>query len=198
MNQYKNKFRFSVLLITFFLATQTNQAQVRINEVLAINSSTLHDPDFGEFADFVELHNSGATPINLSGFSLTDNTADQTKWTLPALMLAPGQYLVIWTDGYDKQPGDTAFVAFKNTVATMTALHASFKLSGEGEYIGLFDPQGNLVDELKYCTQTDDVSYGRSSSTPTHWIYFGEPTPGAAIRPTDQRPWKPPANPFFP
>jgi hypothetical protein len=63
----------------------------------------------------------------------------------------------------DKRPGDTAFVAYKNAVATMTALHANFRLSGDGEYLGLFHPQGILLDEIMYCTQASDVSYGRST-----------------------------------
>lgn len=162
------------------IAVQAAQAQVQINEFLAVNSTIAYDPDFGEFSDFVELRNTSATPANLLGYTLTDDPDREDKWALPAMTLAPGQYLLIWTDGRDKHPGDTAFVAFKNEVKTMTALHASFRLSGDGEYIGLFNSQGNLVDEITYCIQSGDVSYGRSATTPSQWLYFGEPTPGTA------------------
>lgn len=193
----QNKLRCPAILFAFLLAAQTNQAQVRINEVLAINSTTVHDPDFGEFADFVELHNPGTTPVSLNGFSLTDNASNKKKWPLPPLTLGPGQYLVIWADGMDKRPGDTAFVAFKNATATMTAPHANFRLSGDGEYLGLFDPQGGLVDELRFGIQTDDVSFGRHAAAPAEWVYFGEPTPGAANSPYGSATLEAPGEPVF-
>lgn len=166
------------LLLPFFI-TSAIQAQIQINELLAVNSSIASDPDFGEYADYVELHNISAAPVDLSGYTLTDDAANKTKWKLPDLMLEPGQFLVIWTDGTNKHPGDTAFVSYHNAVETMTAPHASFRLSGGGEYIGLFNPQKMLVDEQVYCTQANDISFGRSPANPALWLYFGEPTPGA-------------------
>lgn len=166
------------LLAVLFLA-HTAHAQIQISELLALNASITHDPDFGEFSDFVELRNTSAAPVNLAGYTLTDDAGEKAKWTLPALVLAPGQHLVVWTDGQDKRPGDTTFVAYKNAVTTMTALHANFRLSGDGEYLGLFNPQGKLVDEVTFYTQTDDVSFGRDPSSPSRWLYFSEPTPGA-------------------
>ncbi|MBN8680935.1 MAG: CotH kinase family protein [Chitinophagales bacterium] len=167
------------ILAALLLLTTTTQAQIRINELLAVNSGIAADPDFGEFADYVELYNESAAPVQLSGFSLSDDAAEPDKWPLPNVSLAPGQYLLIWADGLDKYPGDTAFVPFKNAVKTMTAPHAGFKLSADGEYIGLFGAQGDLVDELMYCTQANDVSFGRSPLNPGLWWYFSEPTPGA-------------------
>ncbi|HOY08263.1 MAG TPA: CotH kinase family protein, partial [Saprospiraceae bacterium] len=156
-----------------------------------------HDPDFGAFSDFMELHNATAAPVDLSGYTLTDDPAEAGKWTLPDITLAPGELLLIWTDGLDKRPGDTAFVAYKNAVTTMTALHAGFRLSGDGEYLGLYSPQGNLIDEVMYCTQANDVSYGRSATTPANWLYFGEPTPGAANSPYGSASMETPGVPVF-
>ncbi|HAD12161.1 MAG TPA: hypothetical protein DCF33_06950, partial [Saprospirales bacterium] len=167
------------ILAALLLLTATAHAQIRINEILAVNSSVAVDPDFGEFADFIELHNASAAPLNLSGFTLTDDAADPQKWALPNTVLAPGQYLLIWTDGHNKHPGDTAFVGYKNAVVNMTMAHAGFRLSGDGEYVGIYTPQGNLADQLTYCTQANDVSYGRSPFNPSSWWYFGAPTPGA-------------------
>ncbi len=174
----RKKIHRIVAILWATLATQTTHAQLQINELLAINTTISHDPDFGEFSDFVELRNASSASINLAGYTLTDDPADKGKWALPALELAPWEYIVIWTDGLDKRPGDTAFVAYKNAVATMTALHANFRLSGDGEYLGLFSPQGSLLDELTYCIQTSDVSYGRCPIDPWNWVYFSDPTPG--------------------
>lgn len=168
-----------LLLLAPFFALSELIAQVQINELLAVNSTILHDPDFGEFSDFVELRNAGAVSVDLSAYTLTDDPGQKNKWTLPAINLAPGALLLIWTDGQDKRPGDTAFVAYKNAVAVMSALHANFRLSSAGEYLGLFNQKGQLADELIYCTQANDVSYGRRVENPAQWLYFGEPSPGA-------------------
>ncbi len=176
---------------------QYSHAQIQINELLAVNSSIAYDPDFGEFSDFLELRNTAAEAVKLSGYTLTDDPDEADKWTLPALTLAPGELLLIWTDGLDKRPGDTAFVAHKNAVATMTALHTGFRLSGDGEYLGLFDKQGKLVDEVTYCTQANDVSYGRSPAAPALWLYFGEPTPGKPNSPYGSATMETPGEPVF-
>ncbi|MBL7808859.1 MAG: CotH kinase family protein, partial [Saprospiraceae bacterium] len=168
------------ILPALLLLSGALQAQIRINEILAVNSSIVAEPDFGAFSDFVELYNHSAAPVQLSDFCLTDDAADPKKWPLPNVVLAPNQYLLIWTDGMDKHPGDTAFVPFKNAIANMVAPHAGFKLSADGEYIGLFGSQGNVVDELMYCTQANDVSYARSPANPAIWWYYSEPSPGAS------------------
>ena len=175
--------RIITLVAMAVFVSQHTHAQIQINELLAVNSTIAHDPDFGEFSDFLELRNTATAPIDLSGYTLTDDPDETNKWMLPALTLAPGELLLVWTDGLDKCPGDTAFVAYKNAVATMAALHAGFRLSGDGEYLGLFSPQGNPVDEVTYCTQANDVSYGRNTAAPSLWLYFGEPTPGETNSP---------------
>jgi len=159
------------------------QGQIRINEILAGNSTTIHDPDFGEFPDFIELRNTSTEPATLAGLRLSDRQDGSNAWVLPSIILAPGQHLLVWADDRDKRPGDTAFVAYRNGVATMTSSHADFKLSGDGEYVGLFDAAGNVVDEFSFGVQTDDVSMGIDPNNPTQWQYFSEPTPGFANSP---------------
>ena len=168
-----------VLLALIFIAYQNAQAQLKINEILAVNTTIAADPDFGEFSDFVELHNIAGIPVNIGGFTITDNPEETDKWVLPSMVLAPDQYLVIWTDGLDKRPGETAFVPFKNEMVTMTALHTNFSLSGDGEYVGIFNAQGNLIDENYFGVQTSDVSYGVSATNASQWLYFGEVSLGA-------------------
>ncbi|MBK8567306.1 MAG: CotH kinase family protein [Saprospiraceae bacterium] len=195
---FSNQIKHNIAIIAMAVCTiHQTHAQLQINELLAINTTVAYDPDFGEFSDFVELRNASDAPINLAGYTLTDDPTDEGKWALPALELAPGQHLLIWTDGLDKRPGDTAFVFYKNAVQTMTALHANFRLSGDGEYIGLFSPQGSLVDELTYCIQTSDVSYGRNYIAASQWLYFGEPTPGTANSPFGSAMMETPGEPVF-
>ena len=189
--------RLTALSVMAIFLLPSARAQIQINELLAVNSTIAHDPDFGEFSDFAELRNNTAVPIDLSGYTLTDDPAETDKWALPTLTLQPGELLLIWTDGQDKRPGDTAFVAYKNATATMTALHAGFRLSGDGEYLGLYNPQGNLMDAITYCVQAGDVSYGRNATDPSQWLYFGEPTPGAPNSPYGSALMETPGTPVF-
>jgi len=169
----------SVILLGFFLFVQSPAyGQLRINEILAVNTATAHDPDFGEFADFIELYNASANPVNLNNYTLTDDEGNKDKWALPEMSLQPQEYLIIWADDHDKHPGDTAFSIYRNTIVTVGNLHANFKLSSEGEYLGLFNPQGQLVHEITFGVQSDDLSYGRNPQNPLEWVYFSEPTPG--------------------
>ena len=165
----------------FLLLTSTPLvAQLRINEVLSLNASAVYDPDFGMFSDFVEIYNAGGSAINLQGYSISDNENNRRKWVFPVVVLPAGQYLVLWADGKDKNKGDTAWCFIRNITITTSAFHLNFRLSGEGEYLGLFDPGENTIDELITGKQLYDVSYGRNPASPDQWLWYGDVTPGKA------------------
>ncbi len=128
--------------LTAASATANN---VVINEFMASNTATQADQD-GEFDDWIELFNATATAVDLTGFTLTDDVTKLTKWSFPAgTTVAPGGYLIVWADEDDDQTG----------------LHASFKLSANGEAIYLVNAAGAIVDQIAFSTQTTDISYGR-------------------------------------
>lgn len=67
---------------------------VRISEFSCADSGFL--PGLGEACDWVELHNTGAETVDLSGFILSDDVK-QDKYIFPAgSRLAPGAYLVVF------------------------------------------------------------------------------------------------------
>ncbi len=138
---------------------------VRITEVLAANTHTALD-DRGGYADWLELHNPTDTPVFLVGYTLTDDPAMPAKWSLPASTLAPGAFLVIWATGSDRVAPE--------------GLHASFRLSRTGGYVGLFGPDGQVVDEVTFGPQMADVSLGRLKTASDQWAFFTSPTPGKA------------------
>src|SRR5215510_7589230 len=70
-------------------------AQVLITEFMAANDSTLKDRDL-QYSDWIELYNAGQSPVNLSGWSLTDTATNLTKWQFPATNLVAGGYLVVF------------------------------------------------------------------------------------------------------
>jgi len=123
-----------------------------------------------KFVDWFELKNAGATAVDLSGWSVTDEPLLPAKFVLPAGTTIPaGGYLVILADGLEEFNGSTSY------------LHASFNLSGSGEYLGLYDASGSVVSEYapEYPSQRIFQSYGIPAGGGAA-VYFDEPTPGAA------------------
>ena len=53
-----------------------------ISEFLASNSGGLRDEE-GDSPDWMEIHNPGATPVNLGGWFLTDATICLNRWWGP-------------------------------------------------------------------------------------------------------------------
>src|SRR5262245_5218864 len=102
-----------------------------ITEFMASNTKTLKDSD-GEYSDWIEIYNPDATPVNLSGWYLTDDAKTKNKWKFPAVTLAPNGYLVV-------------FASSKNRIDPAAQLHTNFSLDGNGEYLGLIKPDGFTV-----------------------------------------------------
>ena len=158
-----------VALVSLVSFAGAHAQSVVVNELLASNATTLADPDFGDYGDWIELYNPASTPADLSGYYLTDDFDEPTRWRIPdGTVLAPGGFLVVWTDDEDTGPPATI------------ALHTDFKLSGGGEQVGLFDPVGAVVDTLTFGEQTTDISYGRYPDGAADRGVFPTPTPGAA------------------
>src|SRR6185503_2791909 len=70
-----------------------------LNEVQPNNVTTLID-NAGDKDPWVELYNSGSSPINLTGFSLSHSYSQLALWPFPAgTVIQPGQFLLVWADG---------------------------------------------------------------------------------------------------
>jgi len=142
---------------------------VVINEVLADNQTVLEDPDEPEeFPDWIELHNPGPVPIDLAGKYLTDDLADPFKFRISAGLVVPAGGFVLFYADDDPEQGP---------------FHANFKLSRNGESIGLFDVDatGNQpIDTHTFGPQTADASERRYPNGGDRWITFGTPSPGRA------------------
>jgi hypothetical protein len=146
------------------------ELRVTINEFMAGNTNTLADPLDGKFKDWLELHNAGTAAVDLGGYTLTDTLTNQTKFVIPpGYVVPPGGFLLVWADG---KPGFNSI--------TNPDLHASFKLSKTNSQIGLFAPDGRMVDGFDYGPQTDGVSMGRFPNGGAPPLYaMSRPTPKA-------------------
>lgn len=145
------------------LLAQNHLPRLYINEFMAANESTLYSPDYQEYTDWLEIHNAEDTTVDISGFFLTDDLSKPDKWPIPpATKIRPGWKILFWADGRNE------------------GRHTSFSLSKDGEEIGLFTPDGQLIDAVRFPSQITDMSYGRYPDGIDTWYLFDQPTPAAA------------------
>jgi len=162
---------------TFYYATpgvSNNPASpwlnVLINEWMADNKTTLADPTDNGFHDWFELYNPGNTSADLSGFYLGQGMTNKTRFQIPdGYTIAPNGFLLVWADDESSQNS-----------SNRTALHANFKLSKDGEAIGLFAADGTVIDYVSFGPQETDVSQGRFPDGSTYTLTLTQPTPGGA------------------
>ena len=158
--------RSTSALALAILTASLGQAQVVINEVSAANWTVINLG--GEFEDWVELYNGGAASTDLSGWFLSDDPSDPTKWSFPAgTSVGPNGRLVVVCSGKD---------------ALITGMpHTSFKITQtKQEHVVLSDAAQNLVDQFWIDRPTQkDHSWGRTTDGAAAWGIFMIPTPGA-------------------
>ncbi len=141
-------FRLAVVAGVILLAARLTAQSLVINEFMAVNDSGIRDED-SDRSDWLELYNAGTASVNLAGWRVTDNAAAPSKWIFPATNLPPGGFVLV-------------FASDKNRAVAGQELHANFKLSSSGEYLGLITPDGSIAHEYAptFPPQLSDISYG--------------------------------------
>lgn len=148
-----------------FETTVDSANTLLINELMATNSGYVYDI-FGDDDDWFEIYNYGDEPVRLNTLYFTDDPAEPLKWRFDPpeeMFLDPGEHMVIWADDEPEEGFN----------------HASFRLSGEGEYLAIFTEDGALIDQRYFGSQTTNISYGRYPDAGLTWNYFTDPTPGS-------------------
>jgi len=92
----------SLSLILGILLTGDSHAQsIHINEIMSSNTASVADED-GEFSDWLELYNSGSTPVDLADWGLSDKKSNPFKWVFPAVSMPPQSWLLIFASSKDR------------------------------------------------------------------------------------------------
>ena len=141
-----------------------------INEIDARSSTAIDNA--GETEDWVELYNNSTETVNLAGLFITDNLMNKTKHQIvdgtgDEMLLAPGAYKVFWADEDTHQGAD----------------HLSFKLSADGEAVGLYqlvESNINVLDEVLFEPQLRDGSFSRIPDATGPFLWMSQSTPGFA------------------
>jgi hypothetical protein len=142
------------------------QGTVFINEFMADANRGLEDPDEpGEYPDWFELYNAGATPFSLDGLYLTDTQANPTRYAIPDGLSIPAHGFIVFIADNEAEQGP---------------LHVNFALSRGGEFIGLYDPAtDSFIDGKSFAQQATNVSEGRLPNGGV-WSVLPQSSPGAS------------------
>lgn len=152
-----------LLCLVLLLFSTKLQAQVIISEFLSDNISGIKDENDSR-QDWIELYNTSASAVNLSGWWLTDKSTNTALWQFPNISIPANGTLLVWASGKDRRIAGQP-------------LHTNFSLAKSGEYLGLYKPnastgQPELVNDFSpsYPAQATDVSYGRTFGSTTTTI----------------------------
>jgi hypothetical protein len=157
------------------LSFTSMQADVVINELMARNRGAHTNAAGDDRADWIELHNNGSMPVDVTGWHLTDDPFNLTKWTFPSKTIPSGGYLLVYADS-----------AAESVISG--ELHTNFSLKTEGETLALVAADGStIVDSIAtfeyspgqfgYPEQSENISYGRNAAS--GHSFFDLSTPGA-------------------
>ena len=121
---------------------------VCINELSADNSIYINE--YYKKNDWIELYNTTNEAIDIAGFYLSDDIESPTKYQLEKVdgastVIEPYSYLIIWAD----------------KLASLTQLHAPFKLASEGGYVTLTAADLSWGDTIYYDPHLGTESVGR-------------------------------------
>ena len=136
---------------------------IRLNEIMTSNSTALILPN-GESPDWVEITNAGDRDVNLKGYSLA-KTNNSLAFTFPNHTLAPGECVLVYCDGTQKEQEGGDF-------------HAPFRLSSASDTMMLFNPGGTAIDTVNIPALSRNESYIRAGAS--SWQTTREYTPGLA------------------
>tara|TARA_B100000674_G_scaffold69177_1_gene47786 strand:- start:11351 stop:14731 length:3381 start_codon:yes stop_codon:yes gene_type:complete len=119
---------------TWFVPSTPAYGDVIINEIFADPSPQLGLPN----AEFIEIHNPTNNYYDLSNWQFVNST---TAKTLPAYILAPGDYVILCSNN------DTAaYNMFGNTIG----ISSFTALANSGDSLTLLDNTGQILDIVVY------------------------------------------------
>jgi hypothetical protein len=92
-----------------------------ISEFVASNARSLKDED-GAYPDWIEIYNGTGATVDLTGWSLTDDSSLPHKWNFPARNLPHGGFLTVFASNKD--------AAKRPFYGPTSQLHTNFQLRG--------------------------------------------------------------------
>ena len=182
-----------LLIAAGFIGIPVNaqESNLVINEIMSANITSIHDEydadeqncpvsncewwyeqmgrstNDGDYPDWIEIYNNGLTGIDLTGYGLSDDSLNLSKWIFPSHIIAPGEYLLVFASGKDR----------KEAGGVNIYMHTNFKIDRNGENIFLTDNNNKICDQVATGKIPVDFSLGRYPDGGAEWVIFTQPTP---------------------
>lgn len=139
--------------------------QVVINEYSASNLSGYVD-NYEKAEDWIELYNTGSSIVDLSGYYLSDDPDNPTKWQIPeGILISPYGFRLFWASGRNEVLGSN--------------MHTNFKLKqtkNNPESVVFSDANGEIIDQFQLQINQLEHSWGRETNGSPNWRIFSSPT----------------------
>jgi len=153
-------------LLSLLLCANAAFGQVIVNEYSAANWKQFRD-NYDKTEDWIELHNTAATLVNIGGWGLSDDDTEPQKWLFPAGTIIPAKgFLIVWCS--------------KRNEVKNGSFHANFSLSQTkgDDIIVLSKPGGAVVSSVEVEKTQVHQSRCRVTDGATAWKICTEPSLG--------------------
>jgi Na+-transporting methylmalonyl-CoA/oxaloacetate decarboxylase gamma subunit len=143
-------FLLSAFLVTTHHLDAQNMSDIRINEILVLNTDDFTD-DYGNKGAWVELFNTSYGTVDIGGCYFTNDPENLTKYIIPRgdvlTKIKPRQHALFWADS---KP-------FRGT------FHLNFNLEESDEILFVSSDGKTIVDRIKipHDIISENKSYGR-------------------------------------
>ncbi len=94
MTDFSKKSILLGFIMSFFFVIST-YSQVVINEICPANISIIQNSN-AQYDDWIELHNSSGSTLNLAGYGLTDDTSKLFRFKFPSYSLQSGKKILVF------------------------------------------------------------------------------------------------------
>ncbi|MCK5129352.1 MAG: lamin tail domain-containing protein [Clostridiales bacterium] len=146
--------------------SETQTSGLILTEIMLGNDQTLTD-NFDLNPDWIEIYNNTEERIELSGYGLSDNSAQLGKWKFPdSAFIEPNTYKLVYASGMGTE-----------TDSTSSFWHTNFSLDIVGEPVVLTNSDGKMIDKCILTSIPFDISYGRQKGSQV-FEYMLSPSPG--------------------
>ncbi len=144
--------------LVLFCSNKRANSGVFISEFMASNKAFMMD-EFEVYSDWIELSNPSKDTVDLTGYYLSDDSNNLTKYRIEGLSINPLKQVTLWASGKDSITG-----------------HVNFKLKKERGEILLTDPSGGeVISKVSYNTQVKNYS---STLVDSDWFLSASPSFG--------------------
>lgn len=149
-------------------------SKVVLNEVLSLNEENFQD-DYGVHNAWIEVFNKSYGTVDIAGYKLAvyNGTGDTVYYNVPKgdvlTKIKPRQHALFWADGL---PNRGTF----HTSCTLDSIG--------GNWVGLYDNGGKLIDEVEVPTLEADHSYARVDDANPEWVVKGGDEASSYVTPS--------------